>query len=371
MDAIIYGRDLKSDGDVVGNEERFDKIRYYLRHSSYPQGADRSEKSRLRSAATHYKLIPADGSEPEKLMLKDKEVISDPQAQYDIAKQTHLVHHGGINKTTAMIATKYHWVRIKETVSHVIKDCPECKVPANKSSTARADSGKRAKSADSPTPTASEPSIPQNQAHPPETPPLRGLGNVGNLSPTHISPHQFGNMDAGVGLPDDPGMHELDPSYDDMALDPTIIAQIQAQMAQDEFESHHHDYTQAAGLAEYVEGVALTQQHQDPNPFHRGHPDQGFSAPHPEQNFSPNHHDPAFSRQHSDQTFGPPHHDPGFNGQHPEQQFIHNPGQAMMQQDHVMDGTDGTGLNNMQPMQNALLPMDYMNGTSNGDYKPQ
>jgi hypothetical protein len=36
-------------------------------------------------------------------------------------------HHGGINKTTAAIAERYHWVRIKETVSQVIKNCPNCK----------------------------------------------------------------------------------------------------------------------------------------------------------------------------------------------------------------------------------------------------
>jgi hypothetical protein len=60
-------------------------------------------------------------------MLKDKEVVSDPQQQYEIAKQVHLEQHAGINKTTAAIAVKYHWVRIKETVSRVIRDCPDCK----------------------------------------------------------------------------------------------------------------------------------------------------------------------------------------------------------------------------------------------------
>lgn len=60
-------------------------------------------------------------------MLKDKEVIADPPKQYEIARQMHCQTHGGINKTTATIAEKYHWVRIKETVSAVIKNCPECK----------------------------------------------------------------------------------------------------------------------------------------------------------------------------------------------------------------------------------------------------
>ena len=128
IDAIIYGRDLGPDGEDFVSEERFDKIRFYLKHQKYPNGADRAEKSRLRSAATHYKLLPAeDGSDNERLMLKDKEVVSDPHRQYEIARQEHSHQHSGINKTTATIAEKYHWVRIKETVSLVIKNCPECK----------------------------------------------------------------------------------------------------------------------------------------------------------------------------------------------------------------------------------------------------
>lgn len=59
-------------------------------------------------------------------MLKGKEVISDPQRQYEIARDVHHKSHGGINKTTASIAENYHWVRIKETVSQVIRNCPEC-----------------------------------------------------------------------------------------------------------------------------------------------------------------------------------------------------------------------------------------------------
>jgi GNAT superfamily N-acetyltransferase len=122
VDAIIYGRDLGPGGTDFVSEERFDKIAFYLRSGKYPAGADRAEKSRLRSAATHYKLL-----ENDKLMLKDKEVISDPQKQYEIARNVHVLQHGGINKTTATIAEKYHWVRIKETVSLVIRNCAECK----------------------------------------------------------------------------------------------------------------------------------------------------------------------------------------------------------------------------------------------------
>lgn len=140
VDAIIYGRDLPpprvpgedgadgEDGTGINganglDEERFDKIRFYLKFGRYPDGADRLEKSRLRSAATHYKLQ----SDGETLMLKDKLVVSDPVRQYDIARTTHGLHHGGINKTTAIIAEKYHWSRIKETVSDVIRLCSQCK----------------------------------------------------------------------------------------------------------------------------------------------------------------------------------------------------------------------------------------------------
>ncbi|KAG6116747.1 hypothetical protein E4U13_001645 [Claviceps humidiphila] len=123
IDAIIYGRDLvPGESEELVSEERFDKIRFYLKYGKYPNGADRAEKSRLRSAATHYKLL--DG---EKLMLKDKEVISDPTRQYEIARNVHIIYHGGINKTTATIAEKYHWSRIKETVSEVTRACAECK----------------------------------------------------------------------------------------------------------------------------------------------------------------------------------------------------------------------------------------------------
>ncbi|KJZ76776.1 hypothetical protein HIM_03653 [Hirsutella minnesotensis 3608] len=129
VDAIIYGRDLGpgdgsggGNGDELVSEERFDKIRFYLKYGKYPNGADRAEKSRLRSAATHYKLLDGD-----KLMLKDKEVVADPVRQYEVARAVHAIHHGGINKTTATIAEKYHWSRIKETVSDVIRACVECK----------------------------------------------------------------------------------------------------------------------------------------------------------------------------------------------------------------------------------------------------
>ncbi|KAI1174760.1 hypothetical protein F4777DRAFT_589002 [Nemania sp. FL0916] len=135
VDAIIYGRDLVGPdaGDENGNnntadpllvsEERFDKIKFYLKYGRYPNGSDRAEKSRLRSAATHYKLL-----ENDVLMLKGKEVVSDPVAQMAVARRAHEEGaHAGINKTTSVIAEKYHWSRIKETVSDVIRTCEQCK----------------------------------------------------------------------------------------------------------------------------------------------------------------------------------------------------------------------------------------------------
>ena len=165
VDAIIYGRELGPETDNPGDEERFDKIRYYLKTGQYPAGADRAEKSRLRSAATHYKLLPpardeslnefldappvrsesdnamqdgsvdgalagtSPGAEAEdRLMLKDKEVIADPAHQLAIARRAHVQgSHGGINKTTSAVAERYHWTRIKETVAVAIRNCSACK----------------------------------------------------------------------------------------------------------------------------------------------------------------------------------------------------------------------------------------------------
>ncbi|KAI1634554.1 hypothetical protein F4809DRAFT_665398 [Biscogniauxia mediterranea] len=129
IDAIIYGRELgtgagEGAGDpLLVSEERFDKIKFYLKYGRYPNGSDRAEKSRLRSAATHYKLLDNDT-----LMLKGKEVISDPVRQMAVARRIHEDGgHAGINKTTAVIAEKFHWSRIKETVSDVIRTCDQCK----------------------------------------------------------------------------------------------------------------------------------------------------------------------------------------------------------------------------------------------------
>lgn len=329
VDAIIYGKDLKSEGESDLSEERFDKIRYYLRHSLYPQGADRSEKSRLRSAATHYKLVGGDDGGPEKLFLKDKEVISDPNAQYEIAKQVHLQAHGGINKTTAIIATKYHWIRIKETVSHVIKNCPECK-DVNKPPILRSENRPgRSKTIDE-----APPDLPQI---PPPQPEVQSLvaPEPQNLVTNHLTDHDFASIQQPMDLSDehnhlvnDHNAH-LDP-YDDMAIDPQIMEQLQAHL-NEAYETNSHAFV-PTGMPSFADTSHLHS-----------------------------HHDPRdFNHQPSDHHFIPD----------PTQQMMAHDTQQMMAHDHVMDdgGGAGTGLNSMQPMQH-VLPMDYIDPQNQPQYK--
>ena len=403
VDAIIYGRDLKAEGENVLNEERFDKIRYYLRHLSYPQGADRSEKSRLRSAATHYKLIPADDGVAEKLMLKDKEVISDPNQQYDIARETHLQSHGGINKTTALIATKYHWVRIKETVSHVIKVCPECKESAKAGGTSRSDSVRKARpisnghtettqtqsqpplpqqpatqtqpQAQAQQPSQSQPVSPRNgpytqppQPHEPrlQTPPHHDLQNR-QFDHNDYLPQNH-HMPLTVDSTMDPHDDHDDPSlYSEMDIDPQILEQIQAQIANGEFSNHEADFQ--SGLPQYVDTSQL--QH-DPNGFDVG----------PNGNQSQFMHDPSAAMMgHShDMSPGQPHMNmpshfqpqnasfqrPGTSSMHSSDQQHMNVNQNMQSLDEQMMD-DGSGLNNMQQLQQHVMHLgDFVNGDGRG-----
>uniref|UniRef100_A0A060T5T1 ARAD1B14278p n=1 Tax=Blastobotrys adeninivorans TaxID=409370 RepID=A0A060T5T1_BLAAD len=121
VDALIYGRELVEPSEEPVGELRFDKIKYYLETGRYPPNSDRQEKSRLRSSAAHYSL--RDGV----LMLKDREVVAEPERQIQIATQIHMQNHAGINRTTSTIAEKYHWTRIKETVAMAIRNCAECR----------------------------------------------------------------------------------------------------------------------------------------------------------------------------------------------------------------------------------------------------
>ena len=78
VDAIMYGRELINTSDPAVGAYRFDKIKFYLETGRYPAMADRQEKSRLRSSASHYRL------ENGKLMLKGREVVSNPVRQLQI-----------------------------------------------------------------------------------------------------------------------------------------------------------------------------------------------------------------------------------------------------------------------------------------------
>lgn len=124
VDAIVYGRELVTILDSSLGAYRFDKIKFYLETGKYPAMADRHEKSRLRLLASHYHL------EQGKLMLRDKEVVSDPVRQLQICTEVHLSNHGGINKTTSAVAEKYHWTRIKDTVAAALKNCISCRESA-------------------------------------------------------------------------------------------------------------------------------------------------------------------------------------------------------------------------------------------------
>jgi H2C2 zinc finger len=261
VDAIIYGRDLGPGGEDFVSEERFDKIRYYLKHNNYPTGADRAEKSRLRSAATHYKLVGGENGEPERLMLKGKEVISDPQNQYEIARKAHRVAHGGINKTTAMIATQYHWVRIKETVSMVIKNCAECK-EAGKSQGARPDSS--INHSEPPTvPISPSPSLPSAVQSTPRQPDTmagnnRFMAHEDQILVEHtfehkqdpFSQHSQQDMHGSV-----PGMED----YHEMAIDPQIMQQLQSQMSSQ--YQHPEDAYEPAGMAHFSDPSQMHHHH--------------------------------------------------------------------------------------------------------------
>ena len=228
---------MVSEGDGLVSEERFDKIRYYLKHAKYPTGADRAEKSRLRSAATHYKLVEAEGDAAEKLMLKDKEVISDPQSQYEIARDVHMQTHAGINKTTAVIATKYHWVRIKETVGQIIKNCPECKDSAKPPPTHR-DTGEKSKKEDARSSTL-------GSGH------LSSDGRYTTTNSQGLTDLPFGKRDLFTGQTQqamhNPLAHLGD--YGGMSIDPQIMAQLTSQL-DPPFQHPGHAYAQA-GLPDF------------------------------------------------------------------------------------------------------------------------
>ncbi|KAF2399870.1 hypothetical protein EJ06DRAFT_510996 [Trichodelitschia bisporula] len=252
VDAIIFGRDLGPEGEDYVSEERFEKIKFYLKHGKYPNGADRAEKSRLRSAATHYKLLPATDTEPEKLMLKGKEVVADPQKQYEVARKIHLHNHGGINKTTAAIAEKYHWVRIKETVGLVIRNCPDCK-DVSKAPAQRPEGSGRRSDASLSQPTADKPerafSVPPPQSDQlPISPENYSIGSEppnmhqphSQPQPQHIAPVTSMGPVTNYQIPVDPRiMDGMEPSYADfMQPSQSSISQYGSAVLKKQLPSH-------------------------------------------------------------------------------------------------------------------------------------
>jgi GNAT superfamily N-acetyltransferase len=268
VDAIIYGRDLlpgEFPEDLV-TEERFDKIKYYLKYGKYPAGADRAEKSRLRSAATHYKLV-----EPDTLMLKDKEVVPDPRRQYDIARETHVAReHGGINKTTAHIAERYHWSRIKETVSDVIRNCTECKelgkMPAPGNGNGRGRGPAAGSSAGGGSRSAATSS--SNTVSPPSVAPLSSQASILNNVPPSSVPVEYG-----YPSPEDVAAHGggITPSHTlrDPSASPLPSHQglpLHNPMLQDRPQHHHHHHHHDGHLAyQPIDPQMISQPHSHPD----------------------------------------------------------------------------------------------------------
>ncbi|MCJ1230476.1 hypothetical protein MMC12_007150 [Toensbergia leucococca] len=279
VDAIIYGRDLGPEGEDFVSEERFDKIRYYLKHGKYPDGADRAEKSRLRSAATHYKLLPAeDGSDKERLMLKDKEVVADQQRQYEIAREVHAQHHGGINKTTATIAEKYHWVRIKETTNLAIKNCPDCK-ESNKVPTVR------------PEGTASKK---MNGSHDPNSM-IERLVNFDDIAQPDLRSNRQYTSPSSAARQLPPSLSRSPPApiaqmhnYDGMPLDPQIMEGVQLHSGPPLTSPYHHHSHPPTNDGAYDLGMQHPdtrlatdehiQQHDEPMGYRSGSGDPGLDG---------------------------------------------------------------------------------------------
>ncbi|KAG7813357.1 hypothetical protein KL921_000903 [Ogataea angusta] len=123
IDAITYGRELDPPETRIDQNSKYEKIRNFILTRKYPDDADRQEKSRLRALASHYTV------ENGHLYLKGKEVIMSQKEQLRITKDAHERGHIGINKTTSYLCDRYHWPKIKEMVTQVVKACPECKDP--------------------------------------------------------------------------------------------------------------------------------------------------------------------------------------------------------------------------------------------------
>ena len=165
-------------------------------------------------------------------MLKGKEVISDPQRQYEIARELHHKSHGGINKTTASIAESYHWVRIKETVSQVIRNCPECSEMNKGLSAVRAQQTRYVQPSDSPSHMTTSTPV---QSYPPQSTSLDRADSPSNQLQLEAAQHQhhdpfapFHTQHTNYHMPVDPalmvGMQPPPTSLEDLPPSPFLTA---------------------------------------------------------------------------------------------------------------------------------------------------
>lgn len=101
----------------------------------------------------------------------------------------------------------------------------------------------------------------------------------------------------------DPSVHDHEPKsseYDDMALgplspiDPVVLAQLQAQIAEDEYQNHNGHKFESTGLANNVDATQPQQQQYDPVAH-------GFADHHPNSDFNDEHTD--YTRQRSAYAF--------------------------------------------------------------------
>ncbi|KAF9639416.1 putative histone acetyltransferase spt10 protein [Lasiodiplodia theobromae] len=253
VDAIIYGRHLGYKKEDADDERRFERIKYYLKTGKYPGDADSAEKNRLRAAVRNYTLVESGGGKNgatgvdggdgssggdgghgggdgisggggDKLMLGDKEVISEPRMQYEIARRYHRQNkdtHAGINKTTATVSEKYHWNRIKTTVTEVIENCTECNEKLKKNG-GEMSAGAGIANASLSQSSSSENLLASASSAPTPAPP-----------PEFVFQHEFAVVDGSSAAGSaaatpraSPSVSEMHYGDDDMALDPHNIAML-------------------------------------------------------------------------------------------------------------------------------------------------
>ncbi|CEP64494.1 Spt10p LALA0_S11e05424g [Lachancea lanzarotensis] len=128
VDSFIYAKEfthVSKSIDLLNEPNKhfakYERLRYYLESGKYPEYCDRTEKARLRASAKYHMV------QNGKLMRQGREVVYDPEKQLEVAFEVHQVAHQGINKVTTILAERYHWKGIKNTVARIVAACPLCK----------------------------------------------------------------------------------------------------------------------------------------------------------------------------------------------------------------------------------------------------